>query len=154
MKHIKLIIFLVLALSIAACSAAQPTAEATQIPTVVADDTIIAEGKLQPIHYTELALNASGLVSEVLFTEGDKVAAGDVIARLDANEAQTLETAQVKAAQELTAAYQEVRDAQFELDNFDVPGAFEGMTPTEAVRSHAGQIGPGTRRFRTLQEPQ
>ena len=86
MKHIKLIIFLVLALSIAACSAAQPTAEATQVPTVVADDTIIAEGKLQPIHYTELALNASGLVSEVLFTEGDEVAAGDVIARLDANE--------------------------------------------------------------------
>ena len=135
MKHTKLIIFLVLALSIAACSAAQPTAEATQVPTVIADDTIIAEGKLQPIHYTELALNASGLVSEVLFTEGDEVAAGDVIARLDANEGQTLETAQVKAAQELTAAYQEVRDAQFELDNFDVPGAFEGMTPTEAVQA-------------------
>ena len=97
------------------------TPEATQVPTVVADDTIIAEGKLEPIHYTELALNASGLVSEVLFAEGDEVAAGDVIARLDASEAQTLESAQAKAAQELTTAYQEVRDAQFKLDNFDVP---------------------------------
>ncbi len=135
MKYTKLIIFLVLVLSIAACSAAKPTAEATQIPTVVADDTIIAEGKLQPIHYTELALNASGLISEVLYAEGDKVAAGDVIARLDANDGQTLETAQVKAAQEITAAYQEVRDAQFKLDNFDVPGAFAGMTPTQAVEA-------------------
>ena len=140
MKHTKLIIFLVLVLSIAACNAAPATAEATQIPTVVADDTIIAEGKLEPIHYTELALNASGLVSEVLFAEGDKVAAGDVIARLDANEGKTLETAQAKATQELTAAYQEVRDAQFELDNFDVPADFDRHDTHSGSRSHAGQI--------------
>jgi multidrug resistance efflux pump len=133
MKSIKLIAFLVLVLSIAACSSAPATAEATQIPTVVADNTIIAEGRLEPIHYTELALNASGLVTEVLFKEGDKVAAGDVIARLESNEAQTLESAQAKAAQELTTAYQEVRDAQFKLDNFDVPYDFSGMTPSEAV---------------------
>ena len=133
MKHIKLAVFFVLVLSIAACGSAPATAVATQIPTVVADDTIIAEGKLEPIHYTELALNASGLVSEVLFKEGDKVAAGDVIASLEASEAQTLESAQAKATQELTASYQEVRDAQFKLDNFDIPSDFDGMTPTEAV---------------------
>ncbi|MDO9299950.1 MAG: HlyD family efflux transporter periplasmic adaptor subunit [Anaerolineales bacterium] len=135
MKHVKLIVFLVLALSLAACGSATATPEATQIPTVVADDTIIAEGRLEPIHYTELALNASGLVSEVLFIEGDEIAAGDVIARLDANEGQTLESAQAKAAQELTVAYQEVRDAQFKLDNFDVPSDFNGMTPSEAVEA-------------------
>ncbi len=135
MKHTKLIIFLVLVLSIAACNGAPATATATQIPTVVADDTIIAEGKLEPIHYTELALNASGLVSEVLFAEGDKIAAGDVIARLDANEGKTLETAQAEATQELTAAYQEVRDAQFELDNYDVITEFKDMTPTQAVEA-------------------
>jgi HlyD family secretion protein len=135
MKHIKLIIFFVLALSLAACGAAPATAAATQVPTVVADSTIIAEGKLEPIHFTELALNASGLVSEVLFKEGDKVAAGDVIARLDATEAQTLESARAKAAQELTTAYQEVRDAQYKLDNFDIPSTYKGMTPTEAVNS-------------------
>jgi multidrug resistance efflux pump len=123
----------VLALSIAACGAAPATPAATQVPTVVADDTIIAEGKLEPIHYTELALNASGLVSEVLLTEGDEVAAGDVIALLDASEAQTLESAQAKAAQELTTAYEEVRDAQYKLDNFDIPSDFDGMTPSEAV---------------------
>jgi multidrug resistance efflux pump len=135
MKHIKLIVFLVLALSIAACGSAPATAEATQVPTVVADDTIIAEGKLEPIHYTELALNASGLVSEVLFIEGDEVKAGDVIARLDANEAQTLESAQAKAAQEMTTAYQEVRDAQYKIDNFDIPTDFSGLTPSQSVES-------------------
>jgi multidrug resistance efflux pump len=133
MKHIKLAVFLVLILSMAACGSAPATAAATQVPTVVADDTIIAEGKLEPIHYTELALNTSGLVTEVLFKEGDKVAAGDIIASLESNEAQTLESAQAKAGQELTTAYQEVRDAQFKLDNFDVPSDFNGMTPTEAV---------------------
>jgi HlyD family secretion protein len=135
MKYIKPIVFFVLALSLAACGSATATPETTQIPTVVADDTIIAEGKLEPIHYTELALNASGLVSEVLFIEGDEVKAGDVIARLDASEAQTLESARAKAAQELTTAYQEVRDAQFKLDNFDVPSTFDGMTPSEAVEA-------------------
>jgi multidrug resistance efflux pump len=135
MKHIKLIAFLVLAFSLAACGSAPATAEATQVPTVVADNTIIAEGKLEPIHYTELALNASGLVSEVLFIEGDEVAAGDVIARLDADQAQTLESAQAKTVQEMTTAYQEVRDAQFKLDNFDIPSDFKGMTPSESVEA-------------------
>jgi len=132
-EKITLLTLTLLALSIAACGAAPATTEATPIPTVVADNTIIAEGRLEPIHYTELALNASGLVTEVLFKEGDKVAAGDVIARLESNEAKTLESAQADAAQELTAAYQEVRDAQFKLDSFDVPHDFSGMTPTEAV---------------------
>jgi len=135
MKHIKFLALIVLALTLAACGSATATPEATQVPTVVADDTIIAEGKLEPTKYAELALNASGLVSEVLFDEGDKVAAGDVIARLDASEAQTLESAQAKAAQELTTAYQEVRDAQYKLDNFDVPSDFSDMTAYEAVEA-------------------
>ncbi|MBI3162633.1 MAG: HlyD family efflux transporter periplasmic adaptor subunit [Chloroflexi bacterium] len=134
MKTIKLLAFLTLAISLAACSGAPtPTAEATPPPIVKADDTIIAEGRLEPIHYAELALNASGLISEVLFKEGDTVAAGDIIAHIESSEAQTLESAQAKATEELTAAYQEARDAQFKLDNFDVPSYFDGMTPSEAV---------------------
>ena len=135
MKYIKFLTLILLALTLAACGSAAATPEATPVPTVVADDTIIAEGKLEPIHYTELALNASGLVSEVLFIEGDEIAAGDEIARLDANEGQTLESAQAKAAQEMTTAYQEVRDAQYKMDNFDVPSDFNGMTPSEAVEA-------------------
>lgn len=134
MKHIKLIAIIILTLSIASCSGAAATPEATQVPTVLADNTIVTEGRLEPIHYAELALNASGLVSEVLTTEGDIVAAGDVIARLEANEAQSLEDAQIKTAQELTSAYQEVRDTQYDLDNFDIPADFSGTTPTEALK--------------------
>ncbi|MDD2923449.1 MAG: efflux RND transporter periplasmic adaptor subunit [Anaerolineales bacterium] len=134
MKYIKTIIFLVLTLSIAACSGATATPEATQIPTVVADSAIVTEGRLEPIHYAELALNASGLVSEVLVSAGDQVAAGDVIARLESSQAQSLENAQIKAAQDLTSAYQEVRDTQYKFDNFDIPRDFKNMTPTEALK--------------------
>jgi len=130
MKHIKSLLLVTLALTLAACGSAPSTAEATPIPTVLADTTIISEGRLEPEHYTELALNANGLISEVLKSEGETVAAGDVIARLESSEAQTLEAAQASAAQELTTAYQEVRDAQFKLDNFDVPSTFAGMTPS------------------------
>ncbi|MBL8061856.1 MAG: efflux RND transporter periplasmic adaptor subunit [Anaerolineales bacterium] len=133
MKILKVIIPILLTLSIAACGTAAATPEATPIPTVEADNTIIAEGKLEPIHYTELSLNASGLVSEVLIEEGDSVSAGDVIARVESEEAQTLEDAQAKATQELTEAYQEFRDAQSRLDDFDVPSRFSDMTPTEAI---------------------
>ena len=133
MKTIKVTAILILVFSIAACSGSPAATTATPIPTVVADNTIIAEGHLEPIHFTELALNASGLVSEVFYKEGDKVAAGDVIARLKSNEPKTLESAQSAAAQELTTAFQDARDAQFKLDNFDVPSDFNGMTPSQAV---------------------
>lgn len=140
MKLTKLALPILLALSIAACGSAPATSEAPAIPTVIADDTIISEGRLEPVHFTELALNANGLISEVLKSEGESVTAGEVIARLKSSDAQTLESAQAKAAQELTAAYQEVRDAQFKLDNFDVPSEFTGLTPSEAVNAMLVQL--------------
>ncbi len=135
MKTAKFIALLAFGLLLSACSAGAGTPAATEeaIPTVLADTTIITEGRLEPIRYAEIALNASGLVSEVLVTEGQQVEAGQVIARLESSEAQTLESAQAAAAQDLTAAYQAVRDAQFKLDNFDVPSDFSGLTPSEAV---------------------
>lgn len=140
MKIAKFIIPILLSISITACGSVTATAEATPIPTVVADDIIIAEGKLEPIHYTELSLNASGLVSEILLEEGDTVTAGGVIASVKSNEAQTLEGAQAAAAQELTGAYKEFRDAQSRLDDFDVPSQFSGMTPPEAVTAMLEQL--------------
>jgi multidrug efflux pump subunit AcrA (membrane-fusion protein) len=140
MKTIKLFPILGLLLLIAACGSAPTATTPTLIPTVVAENVVVSEGRLEPIHYTQLALNASGLVSQVLFAEGDTVAAGDVIARLEASEAQTLESAQANAAKDLTAAYQAVRDAQFKLDNFDIPYDFAGMTPTEAVEDTLARL--------------
>ena len=144
MKNIRSItIFTLLALSLflSACgagTAATPTPAA--IATVKADNVIISEGRVEPIHYADIALNTSGLVSEVLSKEGDQVTAGQVIARLQNSQAQTLETAQANALQQLTVAYQAVRDSQFKLDNFDIPGDFTGMTPTQAVQMTLDQL--------------
>lgn len=133
MKNKVFITLLLLGLLATACGAPTPAAEATPIPIVEADDTVIAEGNLEPITYTEISLNTSGLVSDIPVKEGEKVSAGDVIAFIQSEEAQTLEDARAKAVQELTEAYQEFRDAQSRLDDFDVPPRWNGMTPTEAV---------------------
>ena len=133
MKSQKLIIPILFALLVSACGSAQATPEPTPIPVVEADDTIIAEGKLEPIKFTEISLNASGLVSDLPIEEGDKVAPGDVLAVIQSEEAQTLDDARAKAVQELTAAYQEFRDAQSHLDDFDVPARWAEMTPTDAI---------------------
>lgn len=135
MKNANLIkVIAVLAAALAACSpgpAANPTPTAdsgAERPAVV-----VAEGRLEPVRYTELALNSSGLVSEVLQKEGDTVKAGQVIARLENSEAKTLESAQAESLQQVTKAYEAVRDTQYDLDIFDVPPDFAGMTPTQAV---------------------
>jgi len=125
----------VLGLLVSSCSAAPAgTATSEAVPTVSAPSVIVAEGRLEPIRYAQLALNTSGLVSEVLHKEGDPVKAGDVIARLENSQAKTLETAQADALQAITSAYQAVRDAQYDLDIFDIPHEFSGSTSTEAVR--------------------
>lgn len=129
----KISLLAIFGLILAACGSGTPTPDATAIPTVLADTAIITEGRLEPIRYTEIASNASGLISEVLVKEGDTVDAGQVVAIIESSEARTLEAAQAAAAQELTSAYEAVRDAQYELDNFDAPSDFGDMTPKEAV---------------------
>jgi multidrug resistance efflux pump len=124
-----------LGLLAASCSAAPATtATPDAAATISPPSVIVAEGRLEPVRYAELALNTSGLVSEVLQEEGASVKAGDVIARLENAEARTLVSAQADALQALTAAYQAVRDAQYELDIFDIPVEFADSGPTEAVR--------------------
>jgi multidrug resistance efflux pump len=148
MKLYSIILLLATAsLLLAACGAATATPGATAIPTVLADASIITEGRLEPIRYADIASNASGLISEVLVKEGDKVEAGQVLAVIESSEARTLESAQAAASQELTDAYQAVRDAQFELDNFDVLSDFSGMTPTEAVEMTLAKLDEARQNF-------
>ncbi len=73
-----------LSLLLTACSAGgNPAAAAPEvIPTVLADNSIIAEGRLEPVHYVDVAVNVSGVVSEVMLTEGDAVKKGEPILRL------------------------------------------------------------------------
>ncbi len=123
--------------SLSACSnSAQAAGEPSAIlPVVIDSSEIIAEGHVEPIRFTDLALNTNGLVTEVLSVEGDQVEAGQVIARLENAQAKTLESAQADARQELTRAYAAVRDAQYQLDNFDVPSDFSEMTSIQAVKT-------------------
>lgn len=126
------ILFTMLAVSACGSVPASPAPEVT-LPAVINSSGIVAEGRVEPVRYVDIALNVSGLVSEVLSVEGDQVKAGQVIARLENSQAQTLEAARANAFQELTSAYEAVCDAQFELDNFYVPTGFSDLTPTEAV---------------------
>ena len=140
-RFIPIFTILVLSLFLSSCGAGTAaSATPAVIATVKADNVIISEGRVEPIHYAEIALNSSGLVSEVLSKEGDQVKAGQVIAVLQNSQAQTLETAKANALQQLTSAYQAVRDAQFKLDNFDIPADFSGMTPTQAVELRLTQL--------------
>jgi len=128
---------------------AQPAAESTPIPTVVADSTIVAEGRLEPIHYVDIAFNANGTVSEVLVSEGEQVTEGQVIARLENSEAkqaevanaeetflqaqQAFDSAEAAALGKLAEASEAVRKAQYEYDNFDIPSEIAGMGTRDAL---------------------
>lgn len=82
MNPIKLLTLTILAMALAACGTATATPQATEIPIVIADDTIIAEGRVEPIQYAEIAFNASGAISEVLVKEGQVVKKGEPLIRL------------------------------------------------------------------------
>ena len=82
--NLKLIlVFMTASLWLAACSAStgQP-AVSRSIPTVIADSTIIAEGRLEPLQDAEIAFTASGVVHEVLAQEGQAVKKGQPLIRL------------------------------------------------------------------------
>ena len=88
----KLVIMLVLvSFAFAACSAgsaATPTVEAVEEP-VVADSAILAEGRLEPLRYAEIAFTASGRISQILVAEGQSVSQGEELIRLgDASDTQ------------------------------------------------------------------
>jgi len=151
MKRLLVLSFFVISgLLLTACGAGGEAAVAsTPIPTVVADNVIVAEGRLEPIRYVDIAFNANGTVSEVLVAEGDQVTAGQVIARLENSEAKQAEVAQaeedfllaqqafdsseVSALGKLAEAHEGVRKAQYELDNFDIPSDLRGMSATEGL---------------------
>lgn len=103
------IVLLSLSLLASACgSAASTTATPEVLPTAIADNTIIAEGRLEPIHYAEIAFSAGGTVSEVMVKEGQEVKKGDLLVRLgDASD-----TNYAAAQLELATAQQALNDLQ------------------------------------------
>ena len=82
MKQKLFIAFVGLSLLITACSAGKAPATPEVIPTVLADSTIIAEGRLEPISDAQLAYNAGGIISEVMVAEGQQVKKGQSLIHL------------------------------------------------------------------------
>ncbi len=108
MKKLTIVLAL-LAILLTACTGTAtpaPTAEpVTQAET--GSDVVTAEGKLLPSPAVELAFAQGGVIAEVLVQPGDKVTAGDVLARLVG-----IETVQA----ELAAGKLEQVNAQVALD--------------------------------------
>lgn len=147
--------FVILGVLLSACGGGgnAPASESTPIPTVKADNMIVAEGRIEPIHYVDIAFNANGTVSEVLVSEGEQVSEGMVIARLENSEAKQAEVAQAEEAflqaqqafdsaealafGKLADANEAVRKAQYEIDYFDIPSDLRELGTREALKHTA-----------------
>src|SRR5215208_1730414 len=97
-------------LLVSACSS---PAEASQEPTAtvsaVTDSSgIIAEGRVEPLQYAEIAFNASGVVSEVLVQKGQAVKQGEPLIQLGDESDTNYAAAQL----ELVSAQKALNDLQ------------------------------------------
>ncbi len=111
----KLILFtVILAIGITAC-ANQPAAadNAASTTQAVSANGVVAEGHLKPEHAVNISFQVRGVVEEIDVKVGDKVAKGDVLARL-------LNASQAEA--QLAAARLALVTAQQELDALNRTG--------------------------------
>jgi len=126
----KIILLTVLAsLFFTACSTSGSSATETPevIPTVIADDTVIAEGRVEPISYADIAFNASGSISEVLVEEGESVKKGQPLIRLGDESDTNYAAAQLElvSAQKAWDDLVNSRDAEFAQTIIDLKDAKE-----------------------------
>jgi HlyD family secretion protein len=102
-------VVLVLALGLTACSGAGNATPIGEAPPIVVDEfAIIAEGRVLPRQFVQLSFSTGGKVAQVLHAEGDQVAEGAVLARLENSEALAAEVA--RAELERLNAQQAVTD--------------------------------------------
>ncbi|HEY5728499.1 MAG TPA: HlyD family efflux transporter periplasmic adaptor subunit [Anaerolineales bacterium] len=105
-----LVVLLVfLALTLSACANQQQPAVEDNTPsdTVISSGGMVAEGQIKPVNAVNLSFQARGVVEEINVKIGDKVSAGDVLARLS-------NASQAEAG--LAAANLELLNAQQALD--------------------------------------
>ena len=135
MKSKIVILFVVLSLFFTACSTPGDAATATPeaISTVIADDTIIAEGRVEPIQYAEIAFTTSGMVGELMVEEGQMVKQGDPLIRLGNENDSSYAAAQLELANAQQAMDDLVnsRGADFAQAVIDLRDADEEYTRAE-----------------------
>lgn len=105
-KLFSLILFTSLLFAACSPSISQPTEPAAAIEPVIADTSIMSEGRLEPVRFAEIAFTASGVISEVLVQEGESVKKRQPLIRLgDASD-----TNFASAQLELVSAQQAIND--------------------------------------------
>ena len=109
-----LMIGLVATLILTACANQAAGTPAPASDNVIAPDSVIAEGRLEPVHAANLSFQARGIVESVNVKIGDSVKKGDVLAKLS--------NASVAEAQ-LSAANLELVGAQQALDSLNRNGS-------------------------------
>ena len=148
MKKSLLSIFVVLVFLLTACGETNTPVPIVE-PVQETRSVVIAEGTLLPDPSVELSFAQPGILAEVLVAEGDMVKEGQVIARLENVEIlqaevaraeevylmaeQAFNIAEALALRNLSDAYEALRVAQLEFDNFDIPSDLRDMDTREAL---------------------
>ncbi len=154
MKHYPKILYILLTLSmlVTGCGSGEQTAST---PESGKRDTFVpiisATGVVIPEKWAALSMGSQGVVAEVLVEEGQQVVEGQPLVRLRNSELAQAELARAQeslimaervfssapadALKALDIAYEAVRKAQYDFDNFGIPHDFAGMTPTEALQA-------------------
>ena len=101
-------------------AAATETVSPDEVPVVTsgADDKVVAEAVIEPDRWSELHFDAAGDVVEVLVEDGDVVAAGDLLARLETTD---LERAVAQAELSRNQAQVRLGRARLKLEQLQEP---------------------------------
>jgi HlyD family secretion protein len=167
MKHYPKILFAIVlaSLALAGCSPAEQEAAPTPEGGATSDygPVISATGVVVPAQWAAVSARTPGVVSEVLVKEGERVTKGQLLVRLSSSESARAEVAraqenliaaeralsasQANAFNELGDAYEAVRKAQYDLDNFDVPADIQQGTPAEGVATAYAKVEEARKAF-------
>lgn len=129
-----LIVILALGLSACANQQATPAQDAAPASPAVSSNAVVAEGYLKPVRASNLSFQARGIVEQVNVKIGDRVRAGDVLARLS-NAAQA-EVGLAAAKLELLIA-QQALDALTRTGDASRAAAWDAYQKAQIVRAEA-----------------
>lgn len=126
----------ILLLGLTACGN-QPSAntqDATPEAPVLSTDAVVAEGHLKPVRAANLSFQARGIVESVNVRIGDRVSAGDVLARLsNASQAE----AQLAAAKLELLNAQQAMDTLVRTGDANLARAWTAYMDAQTVRAQA-----------------
>ena len=159
-KHFNkfLLLGIVSAVLISACSVVSPQATPTEAADEIEDfpALVSATGVVVPAQWTRLSLPSAGIIKEILVQESSLVQEGQLLLRLKGQEdiqaaismanfelisaqkalddlSSNAETARNQTLESIAVFAKQVRDAQYQLDNFTIPTNQSGLDPLEAL---------------------